>query len=64
MLITKYLITAAVDVFTLELAKRNDKLGAIFVALPLISVLTLIWLYVEKQPKERGAAILNTRFGK
>lgn len=49
-LMTKYLITAAVVVFVSELVKRNDKLGALFTALPLISVLTLVWLYAENQP--------------
>ncbi len=49
-IITKYLITAAVVVLVSELAKRSDKLGGLIAALPLITVLTLIWLYVENQP--------------
>lgn len=49
-LIIKYLITAAVVVLVSEFAKANDKLGAFMAALPLITVLTLIWLYIEQQP--------------
>lgn len=49
-IIIKYLITAAVVVLVSELAKANDKLGAFVAALPLITVLALIWLHVEKQP--------------
>ncbi len=49
-LIFKYLVTAGVIVIVSELAKRSDKLGAIVASLPLITVLTLIWLYIEKQP--------------
>ena len=54
-LITKYLITASVIVAASELAKRNDKLGALIVALPTVTILAMIWLYVEKQPSEKIA---------
>lgn len=54
-LITKYFITAAVVVLVSELAKRSDKLGGLVAALPLVTVLTLIWLYVEKQPEQKIA---------
>ena len=49
-LFIKYLITAAVVVAVSEFAKANDKLGSLIAALPLVTVLTLIWLFVEKQP--------------
>ncbi len=51
----KYLITAAVVVAVSELAKANDKLGGLIAALPLVTVLTLIWLYVEQQPASKIA---------
>lgn len=54
-IITKYLITAVVVVLVSELAKRSDKLGGLIAALPMITVLTLIWLYVEKQPEAKIA---------
>lgn len=44
---TKYLITAGLVVLISEMAKRSDKLGALIASLPLVTVLTLIWLYVE-----------------
>lgn len=50
---TKYLITAGVVVLVSELAKRSDKLGGLIAALPMITVLTLIWLYIEKQPEAK-----------
>jgi hypothetical protein len=49
-IIIKYLITAALVVLISEAAKLNDKLGSLIAALPLVTVLVLIWLYVEKQP--------------
>jgi len=54
-LVTKYLITAAVVVLVSEFAKRSDKLGALIAALPMVTVLTLIWLHVEKQPVSKVA---------
>ena len=49
----KYFITAAVVVLVSEFAKASDKLGGLIAALPLVTVLTLIWLYVEKQPMSK-----------
>ncbi|MFO1435065.1 MAG: DUF3147 family protein [Gammaproteobacteria bacterium] len=54
-LITKYMLTAAVVVVVSEAAKRSDKLGGFIAALPLVTVLALIWLYVEKQPQAKIA---------
>lgn len=54
-IVTKYLITAAMVVLISELAKRSDRLGGLIAALPLVTVLTLIWLYVEAQPAEKIA---------
>ena len=54
-LIVKYLITAGVVVLVSELAKRSDKLGGLVAALPRVTVLTLIWLYVEQQPVSKIA---------
>jgi hypothetical protein len=54
-IITKYLITAAIVVGVSELAKRSDRLGALLASLPLVTVLALTWLYVEKQPTEKIA---------
>jgi len=54
-LITKYLLTAALVVLVSEFARRSDRLGGLLAALPLVTVLTLIWLYVEKQPPDKIA---------
>ncbi len=54
-LITKYLLTAAVVVGVSEAARRSDRLGGLLAALPLVTLLTLVWLYVEKQPAEKIA---------
>jgi len=54
-IITKYFLTAAVVVLVSELAKRSDKLGGFIAALPLVTFLALIWLYVENQSQEKIA---------
>ena len=54
-LVTKYLITAAIVVLVSEVAKRSDRLGGLLAALPLVTVLALIWLYVERQPQVKIA---------
>lgn len=54
-LITKYFLTALVVVAISELAKRSDKLGGLVAALPLVTILALIWLHVENQSQEKIA---------
>ena len=54
-LLTKYLLTSAIVVAVSEIARRNDRLGALIAALPLVTFLALIWLYVEKQPLDKIA---------
>jgi hypothetical protein len=56
LLIFKYLTTAAIVVLISEVAKRTDKVGSLIAALPTITVLTLIWLYIEKQPEAKIAS--------
>lgn len=54
-LITKYSLTAAIIVLVSELAKRSDKLGAFVAALPMVTLLALIWLHIEDQPQAKVA---------
>jgi uncharacterized membrane protein (GlpM family) len=54
-MIFKYLVTAGMVVLVSEFAKRSDKLGALIAALPLVTILTLVWLHVERQPQAKVA---------
>ena len=38
-----------------EIAKRSDRLGGLIAALPLVTVLTLSWLYIENQSSDKIA---------
>lgn len=54
-LIIKYLLTSAVVVAVSEFAKRSDRIGGLVAALPLVTLLALIWLYIDKQPEQKIA---------
>jgi uncharacterized membrane protein (GlpM family) len=54
-IVTKYLITAAVVVLVSEIAKRSDKLGGFVAALPMVTILALVWLHLEQQPESKVA---------
>lgn len=55
-IVTKYLITAAIVVVISEVAKRSDRLGALIAALPLVTILALVWMYLEQQPQQKIAS--------
>lgn len=52
-IVTKYLLSAAVVVLVSEVARRSDRLGGLVAALPMVTVLALIWLHVEGQPQQK-----------
>jgi hypothetical protein len=54
-LITKYLISAGVVVVISEVAKRSGKLGGLMAALPLITLLSMVWMYIEQAPEVKIA---------
>lgn len=53
--ITKYLVTAGLVVLISEVAKRSDRLGGLVASLPLVTLLTLFWLYFENQSPDKIA---------
>ncbi len=52
-IILKLLITASIIVLITEIAKISDKLGAFIASLPLITLITLFWIYFEGQGNEK-----------
>lgn len=52
-LLFKYSITALIVVVVSEVARRSDRVGAWIASLPLVTILTLVWLFVENQPNEK-----------
>jgi len=52
---TKLIITAVLVVLVSEVAKRSSVMGAVLASIPLVSVLGIIWLYVDTGDKARVA---------
>lgn len=55
LLITKFLVTSFIIVLVSEIAKRTDKIGALIASLPFVTIMVMIWLYIEKQGSEKIA---------
>jgi len=47
----KYIITAAIVVITSEIANRNEKIGALVGALPVMTILVILWMFTENRPE-------------
>jgi len=54
-LVAKYAITAFVIVLVSEVAKRSDKFGALISSLPFVTIMVMVWLFVEKQGSQKIA---------
>ena len=60
--ITKVCLSAGIIVAVAEVAKVNAALGALIKSLPLISILALIWLYVDTQDTGKIAELYTSTF--
>jgi len=60
--LTKVLLSAGIIVVVSEVAKVNPVLGALIKSLPLISILAMIWLYVDTHDTGRIAALSVSTF--
>lgn len=56
-LVLKFLVSATVIVGAAELAKRNLTLGALLCALPLTSLLVMIWTWVDTGDQAKVIAL-------
>jgi hypothetical protein len=55
MFLFKLFFTATIIVIVSEIAKHYDRLAALVASLPLLTLITLFWLYYENQPEEKIA---------
>ena len=56
----KFLITAGVVVGVSEIAKRSGYFAAMLAALPLTSILAMIWIYVDTKDQQK---IIDLSYG-
>lgn len=62
--IIKIAITTILIVAISEIAKRSSFAGALLASLPLVSVLAILWLYVDtKDVEKRSALCQRVSFG-
>ena len=53
--ITKFAVTALVVVIASEFAKSSGRVGAFVAAMPLVTLLVMTWMWVERQAVDRIA---------
>ncbi|NDJ55583.1 DUF3147 family protein [Enterobacteriaceae bacterium 4M9] len=54
-LVIKYAVTAGIVVLISEVAKRSDRLGGLIAALPLVTVMVLVWMKAEGLSQQKIA---------
>ena len=60
--VTKIAITTILIVVISEIAKRSSFAGALLASIPLVSVLAMLWLYVETKDVEKISALSTSVF--
>ena len=60
--IVKIVVTTALIVAISEIAKRSTLIGAILASVPLVSVLAMIWLYVDTRDVTRISSLSTSVF--
>lgn len=55
----KVLITAILIVIITEVSKRTGYLGGLIASLPLVSYLSIIWLYVERDSEAEAIQVIS-----
>ena len=58
----KILISGAIIAVASEVARRSPTLGAIIISLPLISILSMIWLWRDTANTDQIAALSTSTF--
>jgi hypothetical protein len=61
-LIAKALLSGVIVLAASEIAKRNPTYGALIISLPLIAILSSIWLWRDTGDNERIAALSERSF--
>ena len=60
--IFKILMTTALIVVISEIAKRSSLYGALLASVPLVSVLAMLWLYIDTKDVSKVSALATSVF--
>ena len=55
----KVFISSGIIVLVSEIAKKNNLLGGLIASIPLVSVLSMIWLYIDTNDINKVKALAN-----
>lgn len=59
---TKIVITTLLIVLISEIAKRSSLAGALLASVPLVSVMAMLWLYVDTKDVEKVSGLATSVF--
>lgn len=60
--LTKLIVTCALIVAVSEVAKRSSLVAAVLASLPIVSVLAIIWLYLDTRDVDKVAGLARSIF--
>ena len=60
--VAKVVISALLIVAIAEISKRSSLVGALLASVPLVSVLAMIWLYIDTRDADKVAALASGIF--
>ena len=60
--LSKFMITSLIIVVISEISKRSSLIGALLASLPLISVLAMIWLYIDTKDVTKVSELASSVF--
>jgi len=60
--IVKIIITTILIVAISEIAKRSSFIGAVLASIPLVSVLAMIWLYIDTRDVSKVSSLSSSVF--
>lgn len=59
LILLKYALSGLVIVAVTEVAKRSDRLGALIISLPLITIVSMIWIWYEAAAADKVEKVAN-----
>ena len=60
--LVKVIVSALLVVAIAEISKRSSLVGALLASIPLVSVLAMIWLYIDTRDADRVASLASGIF--
>jgi len=58
----KIIVTTILIILVAEFSKRSSLAGALLASVPLVSVLAMVWLYIDTRDVERISTLSNSIF--